>query len=85
MSSGRRMASLDEWSTSRLAEAKPGRVHTTLATAAKANNIDLGPRGEGRGLKYIWNTGEEQKVSPTRRDKSTEDAADKGPHHRPSS
>lgn len=33
---------------------------------------------EGKGL-YIWNTGEEEKVSPTRRDKSTRDA-DKGPH-----
>ena len=48
-----------------------------LATAAKANNTALGPRGR---LKYIWNTSEE-KVSPTRRDKSTRDA-DKGPHLR---
>lgn len=49
-----------------------GQGPTILATTAKANNTALGPRGKG----CISGT---QKVSPTRRDKSTRDA-DKGPH-----
>ena len=53
-----------------------GQGTTILATAPKANITTLGPKGKG----CISGT-QEEKVSPTRRDKSTRDA-DKGPHLR---
>ena len=58
----------------KLAEAKPGRVPQSQQQQRRRILPTLGPRGKG----CISGT-QEEKVSPTRRDKSTRDA-DKGPH-----